>query len=111
MKSITAIGFTLAMVALALVLGVGLAHASTDSDYIADLKSHGFYPEGGMSESRWESTAIQSAHEICGWAAEGYTRQGIKAHLSAKHPDKSDIPNILVDAAIANYCPQYWGQS
>jgi hypothetical protein len=85
-----------------------IAHADNDSDYINNLKQHGLSPAPGTSESQWETGAIQAAHDICGKAAAGYRRDGIKAHYTAKHPDDADTVNATVDAAVATYCPQYW---
>ncbi len=90
---------------------VGLApfaHADADSDYINNLKQHGLSPAPGTSEGDWETTAIKAAHQVCGMAAAGYSRDGITAHYTAKHPDSGDNYKVLVDAAVATYCPQYW---
>jgi hypothetical protein len=85
-----------------------IAHADDDADYINNLKQHGLSPTPGTSESQWETTAIRAAHDICGKAAAGYSRDGIKAHYTAKNPDNADSVNVTVDAAVATYCPQYW---
>jgi Protein of unknown function (DUF732) len=94
----------------AMVLGTGVAHADNDADYINNLKSHDLSPAPGTSESQWEAGAIKAAHDICGMAASGLSRDGIKAHYTAKHPDNASTVNATVDAAVATYCPQYWGQ-
>jgi hypothetical protein len=104
MKVVVAIAFTLA----ALVLGTGVAHADADSDYLNNLKSHGLQPSPGTSESDWAAGAIKAAHDICGLAASGTSRDGIKAHYTAKHPDNASTVSATVDAAVATYCPQYW---
>lgn len=87
---------------------VPIAHADGDSDYINNLKQHGLSPAAGTSESQWETGAIKAAHDICGMAAAGDSRDGIKAHYTAKHPENADTVNATVDAAVATYCPQYW---
>ena len=94
----------------ALVLGTGVAHADDDSDYINNLKQHGLSPSPGTSESQWEAGAIRAAHDICGLAAQGQSRDGIAAHYAAGHPDHGNTVRVTVDAAVATYCPQYWGQ-
>jgi hypothetical protein len=105
MKLIVALAFTIGT----MVLGAGVAHADNDSDHINNLKSHGLFPSTGTSESQWETSAINAAHEICGLAAAGYSRNGIKVHCTAKHPDNESTVNVMVDAAMATYCPEYWG--
>jgi hypothetical protein len=62
----------------------------------------------GSSESEWEATAIRAAHDVSGMAAAGYSRDRIKAHYTAKHPDNADSVNVTVDAAVATYCPLDW---
>ena len=106
MKLIVAAAITLG----ALVLGTGVAHADDNSDYINNLKSHGLSPAAGASESQWETGAIQVAHEVCGLAAAGNSRDRITARFTAQHPDNGNAVRIMVDAAEATYCPQYWGQ-
>jgi hypothetical protein len=103
-KAIAATALTLS----ALLVGAGVAHADTDSDYINSLKSHGLSPTPGISESQWEAGAIKAAHDICGMAASGQSRDGIKARYGAKNPDHADNVNATIDAAVATYCPQYW---
>jgi hypothetical protein len=92
----------------ALLAGTGVAHADNDSDYINNLKSHGLSPTPGISETQWEAGAIKAAHDICGMAASGQSRDGIKAHYAAKNPDNANNVNVTIDAAVATYCPQYW---
>jgi Protein of unknown function (DUF732) len=104
MKVLAALAFT----AGALVLGTGVAHADDDSDYISNLKQHGLQPSSGTSESDWAAGAIKAAHDICGMAASGTSRDGIKAHYTAKHPENASTVNATVDAAVSTYCPQYW---
>jgi hypothetical protein len=104
MKLIAATALTIG----ALVLGTRVAHADADSDYLNNLKSHGLQPSPGTSESDWAAGAIKAAHDICSLAASGTSRDGIKAHYSAKHPDNASTVNATVDAAVATYCPQYW---
>jgi|SRR5271156_3704681 len=106
MKLIVATAITLG----ALALGTGAAYADGNSDYIDNLKSHGLPPAAGASESQWETGAIQAAHQMCGLAATGLSRDGITAHFTAQHPDDGNAVRIMVDAAEATYCPQYWGQ-
>lgn len=103
-KSVAAIAATIG----ALLSGAGIAHADADSDYIANLKSHGLSPTPGISESQWEASAIKAAHDICAKAASGQSREGIKAHYAAKNPDEANQVNATIDAAVATYCPQYW---
>jgi hypothetical protein len=103
-KAIAATAITLG----ALLSGAGLAHADADSDYINNLKSHGLSPTPGISESQWEAGAIKAAHDICGMAASGQNRDGIKARYAAKNPDNANYVNATIDAAVATYCPQYW---
>jgi hypothetical protein len=104
MKLIAAAAFSIG----ALVLGAGVAHADNDSDYINNLRSHGLSPTPGTSESQWEASAIHAAHDICGLAAQGQSRDGIAAHYAARHPDNGNTVRVTVDAAVATYCPQYW---
>jgi Protein of unknown function (DUF732) len=104
MKLIVAATITLPILAL----GTGVAHADNDSDYINNLKSHGLSPTPGTSESQWEAGAIHAAHDICGLAAQGQSRDGIAAHYAAGHPDNGNTVRVTVDAAVATYCPQYW---
>ena len=104
MKAITAIAITLG----ALLSGTGVAHADADSDYITNLESHGLSPTPGISETQWQASAIKAAHDICGMAASGQSRDGIKAHYTAKNPDNANNVNVTIDAAVATYCPQYW---
>jgi hypothetical protein len=103
-KTIVATAVTLGV----LLSGAGVAHADADSDYINNLKSHGLSPTPGISESQWAAGAIKAAHDICGMAASGQTRDGIKAHYAAKNPDNVNNVNATIDAAVATYCPQYW---
>jgi Protein of unknown function (DUF732) len=103
-KAIAATAITLG----ALLSGAGLAHADADSDYINNLKSHGLSPTPGISESQWEAGAIKAAHDICGMAASGQSRDGIKARYAAKNPDNANNVNATIDAAVGTYCPQYW---
>jgi hypothetical protein len=84
-----------------------VAHADKDSDYINNLKNHGLSPVG-ISESQWETDVISNAHQICDMAANGLSRDGIKAHFEPTYPDKKDIVDRMTDAAVATYCPQYW---
>ena len=104
MKPVVALAFTIG----ALVLGTGVAHADDDSDYISNLKQHGLTPSPGVSESQWEAGAIRAAHDICGLAAQGQSRDGIKAQYTAKQPNNANTVNATVDAAVATYCPRYW---
>ena len=92
----------------ALLVGAGVAHADADSDYINSLKSHGLSPTPGIPEAQWEAGAIKAAHDICGMAASGQSRDVIKARYAAKNPDHADNVNATIDAAVATYCPQYW---
>ena len=104
MKLIAAATITLSM----LTLGTGMAHADSDSDFINNLEQHGLSPSPGTSESQWEAGAIRAAHDICGLAAQGQSRDGITAHYAAKHPDGGNAVRVTVDAAVATYRPQYW---
>ena len=104
MKPVAAVALAVA----ALVLGAAVAHADNDSDYINNLKQHGLSPSPGTSESQWEAGAIRAAHDICGLAAQGQSRDGIAAHYAARHPDIGATARVTVDAAVATYCPQYW---
>jgi hypothetical protein len=92
----------------ALLSGAGVAHADADADYINNLKSHGLSPTPGISESQWETGAIKAAHDICGMAASGQSRDAIKAQFAAKNPDHANNVNATIDAAVTAYCPQYW---
>ncbi len=92
----------------ALLSAAGVAHADADSDFINSLRSHGLSPTPGISESQWEASAIKAAHDICGLAASGQTRDGIKAQYAAKNPDHVNNVNATIDAAVTTYCPQYW---
>jgi Protein of unknown function (DUF732) len=103
-KAIAATALTLG----ALLSAAGVAHADADSDYIDNLKSHGLSPTPGISESQWEAGAIKAAHDICGKAASGQSREDIKAHYAAKNPEDVNQVNATIDAAVATYCPQYW---
>ena len=99
-------------ISVAVLTGAAIAfapavHADNDSDYINNLKSHGLSPEG-TSESQWETAAISAAQTICGMAAGGLSRGGIKAQFEAKYPDKKDVMDKMTDAAVATYCPEYW---
>jgi Protein of unknown function (DUF732) len=85
-----------------------IAHADDDADYINNLKQHGLSPGPGTSESQWEAGAIKAAHDICGMAAAGYSRDGITARYAARNPDSGDTVKVTVDAAVATYCPRYW---
>jgi hypothetical protein len=85
-----------------------IAHADPDTDYINYLKRHGLYPTSGVSESEWERKMIAAGHNVCEMTALGYTREGIKAHEKAEHPDSSHTIDAIVDGAVATYCPQYW---
>jgi hypothetical protein len=90
---------------------VGLApitHADDDADYINNLKQHGLSPSPGASESQWEAGAIKAAHDICGMAAAGSSRDSITARYAARNPDSRDTVKVTVDAAVATYCPRYW---
>jgi Protein of unknown function (DUF732) len=102
-KAIAATAITLG----ALLSGAGVAHADADADYIANLKSHGLSPTQGISESQWEAGAIKAAHDICGLAASGQSREAIKARYAAKNPGDANQVNATIDAAVAAYCPQY----
>ena len=104
MKIIAAMAITLG----ALLSAASVAHADADSDYISNLKSHGLSPTSGVSESQWEAGAIKAAHDICGMAASGQSRDGIKAHYASKNPGSVANVNATIDAAVATYCPQYW---
>jgi Protein of unknown function (DUF732) len=98
-----------AVVLIGTTIGLApVAHADLDSEYINNLKGRGLYPADGVSESDWESGAIQAVHTTCAMATEGLGRDGIKAHEYATHPNSHDTINNMVDAAIATYCPQYW---
>lgn len=74
-----------------------------------DLKSRGASRSTGMSESNWEAMVIPTAHSVCDWAALGISRAGIVAHEKARWPDNNGTVQALVDAAVATYCPEYWG--
>jgi hypothetical protein len=104
MKTIAATAIALG----ALLSGVGVARADADSDYINNLKSHGLSPTPEISETQWEAGAIKAAHDICGMAASGQSRDGIKALYTAKNPDNANNVNVTIDAAVGAYCPQYW---
>ena len=98
-----------AVVVIGATIGLApIAHANTDADYINNLKQHGLSPTPGTSEGDWETTAIKVAHQVCGMAAAGNSRDAITARYTAKHPDTADDYRVLVDAAVATYCPQYW---
>jgi hypothetical protein len=102
-KTIGAVMLIGAAVALA-----PIAHADDDADYVNNLKQHGVSPSPGTSESQWEAGAIKAAHDICGMAAAGYSRDSITARYTARNPDSRDTVKVTVDAAVATYCPRYW---
>jgi hypothetical protein len=104
MKAVAVIAITVG----ALLSGTGVAHADADSDYINSLKAHGLTPTPGVSEPQWQASAIKAAHDICGMAASGQSRDAIKARYAAKNPDNANNVNVTIDAAVATYCPQYW---
>lgn len=92
----------------AAVVSAATAHADDDADYIGQLKRSGLFPSPGVSRAKWEADMINAGHSVCQMIAAGYTRDGIKAREGAKNPGSKHNAQVVVDAAVAIYCPEYW---
>ena len=78
-----------------------IAHADTDDDYLAYLKSHHI-------DYSSPSAAVRLGRAICGALA---ADQSVGAVLDTIHDSggySSYDSGIILGASVGSYCPQYW---
>ncbi|MGA7054616.1 MAG: DUF732 domain-containing protein [Mycobacterium sp.] len=101
LRSLSAVGFTLAAALLGVVGTASTAHAdNADQAFISTLRAHGIEHES-------EQTEIQAGHLVCHQLGMGKTPQQVATDIMNSSTLDGDNAGFFVGIAEEAYCPQY----